>query len=339
MRRTSIARAALAGALVILSVAAAVAQTCTATMTDMNFGNVEVALNQDAITTGDLFISCSGAGSNQQLRLCLHLCEGSGGMDSSDANPRYMNNSSGLQYNLFRDIALIQIWGARESAGNSYCASSAWTNKNLVLAMSPFADASGNYSTSVTVYGRVFSGQTTMPVGSYSSSFTATSNSQSRFVLAYRNCCLACNTTSTFQTTSAPFMVSATVVPSCFVSATDLDFGMDSLLSGNVDQTSTVSVTCAAGQAYSLRLNQGTTTGGTTTTRLMKHVSSSATIPYQLFSNAARTQNWGNAAGTGVNGTGTGSAVDHTVYGRVPAQAVAPQAGAYSDTVTVTVVY
>jgi hypothetical protein len=56
MRRTSIARAALAGALVILSVAAAVAQTCTATMTDMNFGNVEVALNQDAITTGDLFI-------------------------------------------------------------------------------------------------------------------------------------------------------------------------------------------------------------------------------------------------------------------------------------------
>jgi spore coat protein U-like protein len=71
----------------------------------------------------------------------------------------------------------------------------------------------------------------------------------------------------------------------------------------------------------------------------MKHVSSSATIPYQLFSNAARTQNWGNTAGTGVNGTGTGSAVDHTVYGRVPAQAVAPQAGAYSDTVTVTVVY
>ncbi len=128
-----------------------------------------------------------------------------------------------------------------------------------------------------------------MPVGSYSSSFTATTNSQSRFVLAYRNCCLACNTTAGFQTTSAPFTVSATVVPSCLVSATDLDFGTDSLLSGNVDRTNTVSVTCAAGQAYSVRLNQGTTTGGTTTTRLMKHASTSATIPYQLFSDAAPT--------------------------------------------------
>jgi len=337
--RTPIATAALAAALLILRVVAAVAQTCTATMTDMDFGNVEVALDQGAFTSGNLFISCSGANSNQQLRLCLHLCEGSGGMDNSDANPRYMNNSSGLQYNLFSDIAFTQIWGARESAGNTYCASSAWTNKNLVLAMSPFADSSGNFSTTLTVYGLVFTGQTTMPVGSYSSSFTATSNSQSRFVLAYRNCCLACNTTSNFQTTSAPFTMSATVVPSCFVSATDLDFGTDSLLSGNKDQTSTVSITCAAGQAYSVRLNQGITTGGPTTTRLMKHASSSATIPYQLFSNAARTQNWGNSATNDVDGTGTGSAVTHTVYGRVPAQAVAPQAGSYSDIVTITVIY
>jgi spore coat protein U-like protein len=206
------------------------------------------------------------------------------------------------------------------------------------LAASPFLN-SGSYVGTFTVYGRVFAGQTTMPVGGYSSSFTATTNSQSRFVLAYRNCCLACNSTTSFQTTSAPFTVSATVVPSCFVSATDLDFGTDSLLSGNVDQTSMVSVTCAAGQAYSVRLNQGTTTGGTTTTRLMKHASSSATIPYQLFSNAARSQNWGNSASDDVDGTGTGSAVDHTVYGRVPALAVAPQAGSYSDIVTVTVIY
>jgi spore coat protein U domain-containing protein, fimbrial subunit CupE1/2/3/6 len=200
-------------------------------------------------------------------------------MDSSDADPRYMNNASGLKYNIYTTGAYTQIWGARETAGNTYCNSSAWTNQNLAVALSPFANSSGNYSGTFTVYGRVFSGQTTMPVGSYSSSFTATTNSQSRFVLAYRNCCFACNNTGGgFQTTSAPFTVAATVVPSCFVSATDLDFGTDSLLSGNVDRTSTVSVTCGAGQAYGVRLNQGTTSGGTTTTRLMKHASSSATI-------------------------------------------------------------
>ena len=340
MRMTQIARLTLAGALMILGVVAASAQTCTATMTSMNFGNVEVALNQAVDTTSDLSISCSGANSNQQLRLCLHLCEGSGGMDSSDADPRYMNNASGLKYNIYSDGAYTQIWGARETAGNTYCSSSAWTNQNLAVALSPFANSSGNYSGTFTVYGRVFSGQTTMPVGSYSSSFTATTNSQSRFVLAYRNCCFACNNTGGgFQTTSAPFTVAATVVPSCFVSVTDLDFGTDSLLSGNVDRTSTVSVTCGAGQAYGVRLNQGTTSGGTTTTRLMKHASSSATIPYQLFSNSARTQNWGNSATDDVDGTGTGSPVNHTVYGRVPGQAVAPQAGAYSDTITVTVIY
>jgi spore coat protein U-like protein len=329
----------LAFALVLSQSLGTVAQTCTATMTDMNFGNVEVALNQDVDITGTVSINCTGANSNQQLRFCLHLCEGSGGMDTSDANPRYMNNSSGLQYNVFRDGAYTQVWGARESAGNTYCSSTAWGSKNLVFASSPFADASGNYSGTITAYGRVFSGQTTMPVGSYSSSFTATSNSQSRFVLAYRNCCIACNSTANFQTTSAPFTVSATVVPSCLVAATDLSFGTDSLLAGDIDSTSTVSVTCGLGQAYSIRLSEGTTSGGTTTTRLMKHASTSATIPFMLYSDPARSQNWGNSAGDDVDGTGTGSAVNHTVYGRVPAQAVAPQAGTYSDTITVTVIY
>ncbi len=337
-RNLPVAIALIAAAALSLAAGAA-AQTCTATMTDMNFGNVEVALNQNVDITGTVSINCTGANSNQQLRFCLHLCEGSGGMDNADANPRTMNNSSGLQYNIFRDGAYTQVWGARETAGNTWCSSTAWSSKNLVLSQSPFADASGNYSGTITAYGRIFSGQTTMPVGSYSSSFTAISNSQSRFVLAYRNCCIACNSTANFQTTSAPFTVSANVVPSCFVTASDLDFGSDSLVSSDIDATSTVGVTCALGQAYSLSLNQGTTPGGTTTMRLMKHGSSAATIPYMLFSDAARSQNWGNSAGDDVDGTGTGSTVNHTVYGRVPAQSVAPQAGAYSDTITVTVTY
>jgi spore coat protein U-like protein len=184
----------------------------------------------------------------------------------------------------------------------------------------------------------VFSGQTAMPAGSYSSSFTSTANSTSRFAVAYRNCCSACNNTD-FTVTSAPFTVSATVVPGCTVSAGDLNFGTASLLNSNVDSTSSVSVTCTSGLAYAVALSQGTTTGGTTTTRLMKHASTASTVPYKMYSDAARTANWGNSTSDDVNGTGTGSAVNHTVYGRVPAQAVAPQAGSYSDTVTVTITY
>jgi spore coat protein U-like protein len=58
-----------------------------------------------------------------------------------------------------------------------------------------------------------------------------------------------------------------------------------------------------------------------------------------MYSNAARTANWGNSTSDDVNGTGTGSAINHIVYGRVPAQVVALQVGSYSDTVTVTITY
>lgn len=315
------------------------ALVCTATMTDMNFGNVTVINNQNVDITGTVSINCTGANANQQLRFCIHLCEGSGGMDNTDINPRYMNNTSGLQYNIFSNSAFTQIWGARETAGATYCSNATWNNWNLVLSASPFADASGNYSGTITAYGRVFSGQTAMPAGSYSSSFTSTANSTSRFALAYRNCCLACNTTSSFSVTSAPFTVSATVVAGCTVSAGDLNFGTASLLNSSVDSTSSVSVTCTSGLAYAVALSQGTTAGGTTTTRLMKHASTASTVPYKMYSNASRTTNWGSSTSEDVNGTGTGSAVNHTVYGRVPAQAVAPQAGSYSDTVTVTITY
>jgi spore coat protein U-like protein len=260
-------------------------------------------------------------------------------MDNTDINPRYMNNASGLQYNIFTNSAFSQIWGARGSAGQTYCSNATWNIWNLVFAASPFADASGNYSTTITAYGRVFAGQTAMPAGSYGSSFTSTADSTSRFALAYRNCCLACNSTSSFSVTSAPFMVSASVVAGCTVTANDLSFGTASLLSSNVDSTSSVSVTCTSGLGYAVGLSQGTTPGGTTTTRLMKHASAASTVPYGMYSDAARTANWGNSTSDDVNGTGTGSAVNHTVYGRVPAQGVAPEAGSYSDTVTVTITY
>jgi len=333
-------KAALLAAFLLVPFHQAIAAlVCTATMTNMNFGNVTVINNQNVDITGTVSINCTGANANQQLRFCIHLCEGSGGMDNTDINPRYMNNTAGLQYNIFSNSAFTQIWGARETAGATYCSNASWNIWNLVFSASPFADASGNYSGAITAYGRVFSGQTAMPAGSYSSSFTSTADSTSRFALAYRNCCLACNTTSSFSVTSAPFTVSANVVAGCTVSAGDLNFGTASLLNSNVDSTSSVSVTCTSGLAYAVALSQGTTTGGTTTTRLMKHASTASTVPYKMYSDAARTANWGNATSDDVNGSGTGSAVNHTVFGRVPAQAVAPQAGSYSDTVTVTITY
>jgi spore coat protein U-like protein len=305
-------------------------------MTDMDFGSVDPTLNQNIDTMGSLTINCSGIPTNRQIRICAHICQGSGGMDAS-ASTRYMTSGAQqLLFNIYQTSVATGVWGARGAAGDSLCGSG-WSALNLVHEIVSSPDSSGNFSASVTAVGRIFSGQTTLPTGTYISSFAA--GAPSRAVAAYQlatgqNCGAI-----TSNATDFPFTASATVVPSCRVSASDLNFGTEALLTSDVEATSTVSVTCTAGHAYAVGLSQGTTAGGTTTMRLLAHESSAATVPYQMFADAAHSQNWGEAAVEDVEGTGTGSAALLTVYGRIPAQATAPPAGAFSDVVTITVTY
>ena len=103
-----------------------------------------------------------------------------------------------------------------------------------------------------------------------------------------------------------------------------------------VDSTSTLSVTCTNTTPYNIGLSAGLATGATVTTRKMTGPAS-ATLNYALFSNAARTVNWGNTVGTDtVSSTGNGIAQLSSVFGRLAVgQFVRP--GAYSDTIIVTV--
>ena len=142
---------------------------------------------------------------------------------------------------------------------------------------------------------------------------------------------LAATATSTF--------VSRIVIQSeCQVVTTNtLDFGTTGALIANVDQSATFQVLCTNTTTYNIGLNAGSTVGGTTTTRKM--TSGSATIDYKMFSESGRTTNWGNTVGTDtVAGTGTGSAITYTIYGRVAPQTT-PAPNTYTDTVTITVTY
>lgn len=141
-------------------------------------------------------------------------------------------------------------------------------------------------------------------------------------------------------TETTTFGVSATVADSCNVTATALGFGSyDPIGATDLDATTTIDVTCSNGTAYDVGLNAGTTTGATVTTRQMQH-STSGTLNYSLFSDSARSANWGDAGGTDVVAdTGTGAAKTHTVYGRIPSGQSTSPTGSYSDTITVTVTY
>jgi spore coat protein U-like protein len=152
-------------------------------------------------------------------------------------------------------------------------------------------------------------------------------------------CCLFVSPEPLYAATATTTMtVQMTITATCTInSASTLNFGTQGVLSTNVDQTSTIQVTCTNTTPYNVGLDAGTGTGATVAARKM--TSGANTVNYTLYSNSGRTTVWGNTVGTDtVAATGNGSAQSYTVYGRVPTQA-APAPGTYTDTITVTVTY
>src|SRR3954465_4545041 len=98
-------------------------------------------------------------------------------------------------------------------------------------------------------------------------------------------------------TSTATMTVQMTITATCTVnSATTLNFGTQGVLSTNVDQTSTIQVTCTNTTPYNIGLDPGTGTGATVATRKM--TSGANTVNYTLYSNSTRTTVWGNTVGT-----------------------------------------
>jgi spore coat protein U-like protein len=152
-------------------------------------------------------------------------------------------------------------------------------------------------------------------------------------------------------TATTTFTVSANVLKTCSVSATNLAFGNYTPGGGALTSTSTVSVLCTNGTAFTAALNAGSTAGGTVAQRLMAESGGSGTLQYNLYTTAAHSTVWGDGTGSSVTqaGTGTGMAAADaqslTVFGQLPDNATnqaAPVTGAtttYTDTITVTVTY
>ncbi|MCF6321383.1 MAG: spore coat U domain-containing protein [Rhizobiaceae bacterium] len=138
--------------------------------------------------------------------------------------------------------------------------------------------------------------------------------------------------------TTATFTAQIIIQDDCdIVSAGNLDFGTAGVLAANVDATAALSVQCTNGSAFDIGLDAGVGVGATTATRRMSN--GGATVDYQMFTDAGRTTNWGDAVGVDtVASTGTGAAQSFTIYGRVPVQTT-PAAATYTDTVTVTVTF
>lgn len=127
--------------------------------------------------------------------------------------------------------------------------------------------------------------------------------------------------------------VTALPALACSVSATDLAFGtIDPLISGATDSASEITVTCPSSTSYSITLSAG---NGTYAERELH--SGTHALPYNIYTDAARTIVWGDGTGgVAVDGTADSDGNTHTAYGRVPHDPAAVPAS-YADSIVVTI--
>lgn len=298
----------------------ALAQSCSFSVSNMNFGLVDTLSGSQTNTTATINMNCSGI-VGQRILICGHFAAGTGGASSATAR-QMLSGANALNYQLYSDSARSVVWGSYAWA---------YASRPPALALTP--NALGSATGTATIYGAVAGGQGTIPPGTYLSTF---SGAQVEFRYRYTTGS-SCSTASGTVAADPTFTINAMVAANCLVSTQNVDFGSKGVLDGNVDATGQVSVTCTPAAAYTVSLNGGTTGSPPTTRKMSK---GGETVTYGLYKNADRTQPWGDAStpGSTVSGTGTGVAQVFTVYGRVSPQAT-PSAGVYTDTVVVTVTY
>ncbi len=123
----------------------------------------------------------------------------------------------------------------------------------------------------------------------------------------------------------------------CSVDPTPVAYGVYSPFSvAPTDTAGTLRVTCStATVGYTVLLSAGS--AGSYSPRRLS--GGGHTLSYNLYTDPLRTTVWGDGGGGTASVTGAFAlpgAIDHTVYGRVPAQQNVG-AGAYTDTITVTI--
>ncbi len=136
--------------------------------------------------------------------------------------------------------------------------------------------------------------------------------------------------------TTAPMEVMATVVSTCAVEVSPIDFG--NYNGQQINTTGEITVSCNAGVPYAIALDAGLNSDGAN--RLMADAVGNL-LPYRLTYSGA---DWGDTGvtdtypGDPVAGVGVGVPESYTVEAMVfPNQNAQP--GVYTDTVTVTVAF
>lgn len=304
--------------------------TCSAEMTDLDFGLVDPA-NQS--TTATINYECDtkgGGGTRTTVRMCFAI--GAGIVPGSTEADRLMTQLfvDSLPFDIYKDAGHSQIWGNDASSPShlEYVASYSLNN-----------GGNGKTKGSIPVYGHI-PDLWGAAAGTYGSIFWDTG-------LTFRfndsqnpaNDPVACDSGPGQSGTSQvfPFWAWARLPQRCDVRATPMDFGTtsNSTGTGNLASTSTISLECTNRMAWQVGLSNGLHFDGSSR-RLYN--GGGAYIRYQLNRPPSDGGGpWGNTLDADTVAR-TSSDGELTVHGVILDQPLV-QAGTYSDTITVTVTY
>jgi spore coat protein U-like protein len=133
-----------------MSVTATVTANCTVSTTALAFGSVNTISGSNIDSTGGINVTCTNG---TAWSAAAGVGSGSG---ASYANRRMTAGANLLNYNIYTTNARTTVWGDGTSG------------------TSPIAGTGTGAVQAVTVYGRVASGQTGVPAGSYADTVTVT---------------------------------------------------------------------------------------------------------------------------------------------------------------------
>lgn len=299
--------------------------TCTATITSINFGNVDPSFfgaffngNNNLQTTGFLTYYCTNATSIQKnVDVCISLANPGGGAQRAMGSP----GNGTIDYQLYTDASNTNTWGSKNA--------STWGSP---------------YSTTVTVPANGTSAPMTVPIyatiNSNQSFFTGTGNYSATYSggdVSIDTGPSGCATASGGGTING-FTVAANWLRTCQVYTDALDFGVAATGDpSNATASTTITVACSGHTGFRVGLDNGKNYYGNTR-RMRGGPMHNNYVPYILYRDPGCTLPWGNTDGTDTV-TGTSSTQVFNVCGKIPPNQGMQPDGDYFDAVTVYVYY
>lgn len=322
--------------------------TCTAVANPtLPFGNINSSAPGPTSATLNITVTCTTAAlsllATTGVRVCVGIGAGSGGGSSSSWRTMATSTSDTMNFQLYNNASYSQVTGLVPRG--------APPAQELTMSYNVPLITGGSGAQSTQLFAQIPANQI-LASGAYSSTFSGASVvltwAWNEVLLGTATIPANCNggATGTNSASSAfSFTTTANVLPQCGSYVTsNMNFGtVIGGIPGNIDQTATLTLTCLKNTAFQVGLDNGQNNPAASSTRRMLMTTpggSSRYLTYELYRDSGRSQRWGNTLTVDTaSGTGSGSAQQLTIYGRVPPVTGLPAAGTYNDLVQVTITY